>query len=106
MVRQFVRESLEGSPVDIDHAVLIVGELATSAIRNARGPFAVTIRVSETELVVEVSDTGPVEPPVPPADIDAVERTSGMELVDRLAEEWHIEAGPEGKTVQARLRRL
>ena len=105
MVRQFVRETLEGSPVDLDHAVLIASELATNAIRQAPGPFTIAIRVSETDLVVEVSDTAPAGLDSP-ADSDAAAATSSMELVGRLAEGWHIEAGPEGKTVRARLRRL
>ncbi|MBO0691373.1 MAG: ATP-binding protein [Acidimicrobiaceae bacterium] len=103
MVREFVRETLEGKAVDLDHAVLVAGEMATNSIRHAPGPFAVVIKCSETELAVGISDTNPIGPPVPPEDVQ-VAGGYGMQLVAHLAEEWQIETEAGGKTVWAWLR--
>lgn len=103
-VRSFVREALVGCPVDVDYAVLIAVELATNAIRHAPGAFAVVIRASVTEVLVGVSDTSLVGPQLRLADAE-LPGGRGLQLVDRLAEEWHVETGPEGKTVWSRLRR-
>lgn len=103
MVRQFVRETFEGSRVDVDDAVLVAGEMATNAVRHTPGPFVVLIHRSDTELAVGVRDTSPVEPSVMHADAEA-EWGFGMQLVDRLADSWHMEAQADGKTTWARLR--
>lgn len=103
MVRRFVRQALDGCAVDLDHAVLIAGELATNSVCHAPGPFVVVVRWSETELWVGVSDTSPIGPHLAPAEADRL-GGRGMLLVNDLAQEWHVEARADGKTVWARLR--
>lgn len=102
-VRLFVREALERAPVDLDYAVLIAAEIATNSVRHAPGPFTVIIHYSDTQILLGVSDTSPTGPLLRLADSDLT-GGRGLQLVDRLAEEWHVETGPEGKTVWARLR--
>ena len=63
--RRFVAGVLEHCPeAVVQHAVLMVSELATNAVQHARSSFRVTIEVGSDAIRVEVRDEGEGEPVV------------------------------------------
>ena len=78
---------------------LVVSELATNAVRHAATPYEVAVKVRPT-LRVEVSDRSPARPVRRPHDLHDP-RGWGLQIVDRCAERWGVEARPSGKVVWA-----
>ena len=79
-------------------AALLVSELATNVVRHAGTPFALRVDVAPFRLRVEVADNCP-EPPVVKAPVPGEEGGRGMSIVSHFADNWGIEAIPDGKRV-------
>jgi anti-sigma regulatory factor (Ser/Thr protein kinase) len=87
-----------------EHAVLIVSELATNAVRHARGTelIALDLLAARTWLRIEVQDTDRHWPqPRIPDGFD--ESGFGFVLVDALAGKWGVRETETGKAVWAEL---
>jgi anti-sigma regulatory factor (Ser/Thr protein kinase) len=109
--RRFVREVLTEWQLDdqLETATLLASELVANAVVHAATPFDVEVCVDldQGELVVAVTDLDtrrssiaamglrclPDEP-----DLDA-ESGRGLLIVARLADRWHVDPAPTGKTV-------
>ncbi|MBV9952490.1 MAG: ATP-binding protein [Acidimicrobiia bacterium] len=85
-------------PTLVDAVVLMVSELTTNAILHARTEFTLEIETSAHDLRVTVSDAGPGDPAVR---APAREKTTGrgLQIVERLADQWGIVDGAPGKSV-------
>lgn len=109
--RRFVREVLTQWGLDdqVETATLLASELVANAVVHAATPFVVEVSVDldRAELVVAVTDFDtrassiaamrlrrlPDEP-----DLDA-ESGRGLLIVARMADGWHVDPTPAGKTV-------
>jgi anti-sigma regulatory factor (Ser/Thr protein kinase) len=77
----------------------MVSELATNAIQHALTGFLVTIRRTQTEIRVELTDYGNGRPALLPM-TSAVANGRGLALVNMLATHWGVTAETQpGKTV-------
>jgi anti-sigma regulatory factor (Ser/Thr protein kinase) len=102
--RSFVRDFLSGQPLDVtDAAELLTSELTANCVRHAGTDFELAIE-SNGQIRIEVHDSGPGEPRLlSPPRTAATGR--GLQIVDKLAEEWGITTQNEGKAVWFTLRR-
>jgi anti-sigma regulatory factor (Ser/Thr protein kinase) len=105
------RRVLEGlsdtlAPSTLDDARLLLTELLTNAIQHAHlerdERISVSVRREPTALLVEVADPGDGLPDG--SSLAASRRPGsgsgwGLVLLDRLADEWGIEALPDGGTL-------
>lgn len=107
-VRALVARVLSDAGRDAGHdedqvrlAQLLASELATNAVRHGCGAtFGVEVVAHDGEVTVRVHDDA-LEPPqhrVPAGD-DLQRGGWGLDLVDRLAQEWGVEPAPDGKVV-------
>lgn len=97
--RDFVIETLAGSPISLEDVRLMVSELATNAIQHALTGFVVTIRRTQTEICVELTDYGNGHPTLLPM-TSAVSNGRGLALVDMLSAQWGVTGEAQrGKTV-------
>ena len=104
--RHFVADTLAGWQVDpglVDVAALLTSEVVTNALLHARTPFTVTVDRTDAAVTVGVADGSPVQPRHhrPSAEVGTTGR--GLSLLDELASDWSVDAGPTGKTVTFRL---
>jgi anti-sigma regulatory factor (Ser/Thr protein kinase) len=81
----------------VDDVALIVSELTTNAVRHARSPFVLAVRVQNAMLRVAVQDE------TPPAGGFLARPAHGLGLVDALSTRWDVERTPAGKVVWAEL---
>ena len=86
----------------VDHATLVLSELATNAVLHAGSPFAVKVRLDHATLRIAVRDASPLSELrggglVPRAG-------HGLGLIEALATRWGVEGGSDGKVVWAELR--
>ncbi|MFF3485667.1 ATP-binding protein [Streptomyces sp. NPDC002701] len=86
----------------MDVTQLVVSELVTNARKHAPGPALVELRVTGALVEVTVRDTVRVRPAVGAVDPERIGR-HGLEIVQALAEEFHIHLEPAGKRVTARI---
>ena len=85
-----------------DSIALVVGELATNAVRHARSPFSVLARSDQQVIRISVRDASSVIPElrqVGPAEGHGM----GLQMVDALAATWGVEVTAGGKAVWAQL---
>jgi anti-sigma regulatory factor (Ser/Thr protein kinase) len=106
LARQATRVVLTAWRLDYveENALLIVSELATNAVRHARGTdlIAVDLFAAHTWLRIEVQDTDRSWPqPRIPDGFD--ESGFGFVLVDALAGKWGVRETEGGKAVWAEL---
>lgn len=88
-------------PADfVEDAVLIVDELVSNVIVHAASPARVVTSVDDGRLRLEVHDHSSSPPVVP----DEATRTSGLQLVAMLADDWGWSGSPDGKYVWIELR--
>jgi anti-sigma regulatory factor (Ser/Thr protein kinase) len=97
--RVLAQEVLAGlDPALLELIVLMVSELVTNSILHARTDFTVEIDSAPDEVRITVSDAGPGDPSVrAPARDNATGR--GLQIVERLADEWGVSEGSPGKSV-------
>jgi anti-sigma regulatory factor (Ser/Thr protein kinase) len=97
--RRFARETLTELPGEARDAVeLMVSELATNSVKHGKSDFTLTIRVTGSEVRVEVHDRGTGQPRLgSPAPADPTGR--GLKIVDTLASSWGSELTGDGKSV-------
>jgi len=103
--RAFVRRVVSplGWPERVDDACLLVSELVANVALHAGTPCMVTIAVDGRGLLVTVTDQSPVLPRL----MTYSEQTTtgrGLNLVQRLADEWGTAPQANGKSVWFRLR--
>ncbi len=88
------------SPTCREGVLLVASELTTNAVRHARTPYDVRLRIG-AYLAIEVTDTGPGTAALrPSADEDG---GRGLHLVAALATAWGVEHHRETKTVWAEM---
>jgi len=97
--RRFARDALTHLGDETLASVeLMVSELTTNSIKHARSAFTLTIRVTSTELRVEVQDHGPGRAVLgSPAPTDPSGR--GLQIVNTLSSRWGQDVTRSGKLV-------
>jgi anti-sigma regulatory factor (Ser/Thr protein kinase) len=108
--RRYVRSVLTELAADpgghdlVDLLVLTTSELATNAVLHGRTDFSVRVRVSDTQVRIEVSDgnTRMPQPCLTPADATT---GRGLAIIDGSGFDWGAERHDGGKTVWVRARR-
>ena len=102
--RAFVRESMchlhRGDL--LDHALLLVSELAVNAVEHGHPPVRVGVDCGDGVMRIQVSDASPV-PPVRRTPSVQAESGRGVALVDRLSRGWGVLHDADGKTVWCEL---
>jgi anti-sigma regulatory factor (Ser/Thr protein kinase)/anti-anti-sigma regulatory factor len=105
--RSFLRTCLrawhadDAAEVDLEGAVLVLGELVTNAVVHAGTPVEVLVSLRGSVLRVAVADQSPGEPRLRAAANDE-ENGRGLELVEALAWRWGVlPRGSGGKVVWA-----
>ncbi|MFC8956514.1 ATP-binding protein [Streptomyces sp. NPDC057101] len=93
------------SPEQMEAAVLVVSELVTNACRHTPGPVELRVLWRASHLVVQVEDRSPAIPAVTPCEGRGDCGGYGLLLVEELTDNWTVETGPCGKTVEVTLRR-
>jgi anti-sigma regulatory factor (Ser/Thr protein kinase) len=79
-------------------AALLVSELATNAIRHAGSGFTVSIATTPAGVRIEVFDAAAV--PLVARDPSPSEPSGrGLQIVNRLSQEWGTTTHPNGKSV-------
>jgi anti-sigma regulatory factor (Ser/Thr protein kinase) len=99
VARRFVADCLarlDGAPTDV--VALLVSELVTNAVLHARTPMTVTVNVGDDAVRVEVQDGSPALPTLRQYDRRAP-TGRGLQMVERLAGRWGVDAGDGSKTV-------
>jgi hypothetical protein len=98
-VREFLRTTVsERAAGEPDYGEFVVTELATNSILHAGTDFRVRLGFTPNCLRIEVSDSSS-DPPLLGRNQPAVH---GLEMVDRLVNDWGYElVDGEGKTVWA-----
>jgi len=88
--------------VALDTALLVVSELVTNAVVNARSQVTLRLRLRRDRLLVEVEDEDSRLPVLQEHDRDAL-GGRGLLLVDALSVRWGSRPRPTGKVVWAEL---
>jgi anti-sigma regulatory factor (Ser/Thr protein kinase) len=98
--RSFVSTTLDEWGLDhlAERVVLLVSELVSNAVLHAASPVRVRVRLAGERLRVEVVDDSPVPPRLRHFGLDAA-TGRGLQLVDRVAEEWGVDPREGGKQV-------
>jgi anti-sigma regulatory factor (Ser/Thr protein kinase) len=99
--RAFVRQFLDRLGLPVDSAVLVVGELASNAVRHAETDYEVTVRVDADGIMIAVADGVASVPTI--ADLPRFDGGLGLHVVRRLSRDWGSEQTPNGKRIWARL---
>ena len=90
---------------DLEDCVLVVNELVSNAFDHADGPRRVRLRWSSGLCVVRVeADDASPDGLVLGRSRSGGSRGRGSIIVERLSEEWGVDAQVEGKTVWAEMR--
>ncbi len=101
--RDLVRRVLDACPREfVEDAMLVADELVTNAIRHGRPPISLTVRPDPAGVLIEVLDCGPGRPVHRKVDEHA-DRGRGLDIVDRLSDDWGVEPVDGGKRVWSRL---
>ncbi|WP_053734355.1 ATP-binding protein [Nocardia sp. NRRL S-836] len=103
--RRWTREMLpDVSGDELDDILLVVTELVSNAIDHGTSPFALRLSQSDEPcwVRVEVDDAGADLPVVGVSRLHG-DRGRGLVIIDQLAKDWGVIAGPAGKTVWAEI---
>jgi anti-sigma regulatory factor (Ser/Thr protein kinase) len=97
--RHYVESRLGGLPVEVrDRVKLMVSEVATNAVKHAGSGFDLTLKVTGTEVKVEIRDHGPGRPTrrdPPPTQPNG----RGLMIVEAVSASWGIKQHRDGSTV-------
>jgi len=85
-----------------DNALLVVSELVTNAVVHGRGDLLVVMVYTDDRLRLEVHD-GSSSPPLQRDSRSAGPGGYGLNIVDRLCEEWGWTTTDDGKLVWCHL---
>lgn len=98
-----LRES--GYVGEIELVQLLTSELVTNAVRHARPPFVLSVRLIERTAEVSIEDGDPDrQPTFRPPSTDIGDGGRGLVIVDSFADEWGCDVRPRlGKSVWFRL---
>lgn len=98
--RQFTARTLAcwGQPHVAGTACLLVSEILTNAVRNARQPVSLNLYLTEREVVAEIADDC-AHPPQRLAPELAEENGRGLMIVEALASTWGTRPAGAGKVV-------
>ncbi len=101
-----VRDSLRWLPLPralVADVVLAASELVTNALQYADGwcEFSARYPTEEGAVRVEVSDNGPLPPPLAAGTVDARAAAGrGLHIVDAVVTRWGVEqTSPDSKTI-------
>ncbi len=102
--RHFVLDALGSRP---DHllavdAAIVTAELAANAVLHARSGFTVAVMQSAAGVRISVRDAAPLQAADGRAPL-ALSQGHGLWVVAQVAENWAVEALPDGKVVWAEL---
>ena len=100
--RHFVEECMIswGLSGAADPVVLAVSELATNAVTHGDGPLTLTLSARDGLVRVEVENEGTGTPVLHrPDPEDQSTGGWGLHLVDRVADDWGVDAGPRTTAV-------
>lgn len=103
--RDFLRRTCRqwGVEAMLDAALLVVSELVTNAVVNARSQVTVRLRLHPDHLLVEVEDEDGRPPVLQEHTDDDALGGRGLVLVDALSARWGSQPCPIGKVVWAEL---
>jgi anti-sigma regulatory factor (Ser/Thr protein kinase) len=79
---------------------LVVTELLTNAHRHAPGPCLLELEGHATRIAVTLWDSSTALPRIFPRDPSRI-GGHGMEIIDRICDEVHVERVPVGKRIRA-----
>ena len=99
--RRLVRDALAAWHLEdlIDTAALLTSEVVTNSVLHARTTILLSVRRTSDHIVaISVHDDSPHLPRSRHYSPDAT-TGRGLELLNRLSDEWHVETGREGKTL-------
>ena len=99
--RRLIREALAAWHLEdlIDTATLLTSEVVTNSVLHARTDILLSVRrTSDHTVTISVHDDSPHLPRARRHSSDAT-TGRGLELLDQLSDEWHVEADPDGKTL-------
>ena|ERR1700674_4473373 len=100
LARSFAALAAErwGADVDVATVELATSEIVTNALLHAGSDVAITVRVNDDTIRVEVADSSRERPVVLHA---APDTTSGrgMDIVEAITEGWGVEDIPNGGKV-------
>ncbi|MDT0435459.1 ATP-binding protein [Streptomyces sp. NPDC005840] len=85
-----------------DLTQLVVSELVTNARKYAPGPALMELRIVDATVAVTVRDGARVRPVARGTDAHRVGR-HGLEIVQALAQRFHVQLEPAGKRVTAHI---
>jgi hypothetical protein len=88
--RHCIDDLLASAPAEVREAAeLVASELATNVLRHVRGPFTLSLALTDDELLVAVADADGRIPAVRPFTLDA-EGGRGLYLIDSLSTSWGV----------------
>lgn len=104
-VRRFIAGALGlGYPQQlVSDALLVASELATNAVRHARGPFRAVVVPGDGQIRLEFHDTSPANPRLRLSLTSEVDGR-GLVIVDRVARRWGVDEHTGRKVVWAEIR--
>lgn len=82
-----------------DTAVLLTSEVVTNALVHARSAPRLGVTVRADVVLVEVQDDDPARPQPAPEVRPSAPSGRGLQLLDRLADDWGVTATGPGKVV-------
>ena len=99
--RRFVAGVLSGwgLPGVADTAALLTSELLTNSVLHARTPILLTVRRGPGTVEVAVRDASSVAPRQRRHAVDGT-TGRGLELLDRLAQDWDVTFDGGGKSIR------
>ncbi|WP_078888293.1 SpoIIE family protein phosphatase [Streptomyces sclerotialus] len=106
LARRFVRTTLGGGVGSdaVETAQLLVSELMTNVVLHARTTAEVTVRASDHQVHVQVSDHQPCRGLVSQGRLPYTGPGQGLAVVEQLASRYGVETGDDRKTVWCELR--
>ena len=98
--RKFVRDTVSDWGLEnlLDTAVLLTSEVITNSVLHARTQIVLSLRSANGTVSISVHDGSQHLPRPRSHSVDAT-TGRGLELLDRLAQEWHVDRESDGKTL-------